>query len=109
MAYIILGIPEVRAQSQELKELRVKLELLFMCSVKNNTTPNIKEYFEDTNDKTLQREWNRAIVSSKEQMKNSLKSGEESIKGALTRYELSCRLLDDLYSLPIELQSALYK
>lgn len=108
-AFAAMVAPQAGAQSRDLEELRTTLELAFMCSVKNDTTPDVKDFFEVTRDKTLQREWNRAIERSQRQMKAAQQSGGQAAIRALQRYDLSCTLLDTASNLPIGLQSALHK
>lgn len=97
------------AQSQELKDLRTTLELVFMCSTRSETTPDVRAFFEATGDTTLQQEWNRAIGSAQRQMQAAQKSGGQAAARAMQRYDLSCTLLDTAHNLPIGLQSALHK
>lgn len=97
------------AQSEAIKELRTTLELVFMCSTKNDTTRDVKRYFESTGDETLQREWNRAIVQSQKQMKDAQNAGGQSAVRAMQRYDLSCTLLNIDPGIPLGLQSALHK
>lgn len=109
VAVAIFETSDAGAQSQDLKDLRTTLELVFMCSVKNDSTSNVKEYFESTGDRTLQREWNGAIDRSQKQMQNAQKAGGQKAILAAQRYDLSCTLLDTTSNLPIGLQSAMHK
>ena len=97
------------AQSEALKELRTTLELVFMCSTKNDTTRDVKRYFESTGDETLQREWNRALTRSVKQMQDAQKAGGQAAIRATQRYDLSCTLLNIDPGIPLGLQSALHK
>lgn len=85
------------------------MELIFMCSVQNDTTDRVRRYMENTHDETMQREWNRAIKSSQDKMRNAQKQGGDAVTRALTRYKLSCQLVGLGRSLPIDLESAMYK
>lgn len=107
--FAVIVAHNVNAQSEALKDLRTTLELVFMCSVKNDTTPDVRKYFESTGDKAMQREWNRAITQSQKQMQDAQKSGGQAAIRAAQRYDLSCTLLDTASNLPIGLQSALHK
>lgn len=108
-AFAAVGTSTAAAQSQELKDLRTTLELVFMCSVRNDTTPDVRAYFEATGDATLQREWNRAMDRARRQMQVAQKNGGQAAVRALQRYDLSCTLLDAASDLPIGLQSALHR
>lgn len=101
--------PHAGAQGKKLNDLRDTMELVFMCSVRNDTTPRVRRYFESAADETLQREWNRAIGSAQRQMSEAQKRGGQAAVRAMQRYDLSCALLDTVHDLPVGLQSALHK